>query len=246
LVAAVIFTVLYPRARDGARFQQAMEATLAGDYLQARDIWQQLAEDGHARAQFNLGMLYANGYGAPTDPGQAARWYAKAAAAGLPSAQVNLGLLYADGRGVTRDMARAAELFQRAHAAGNPHAAINLGVLHLRGLGVAQDKHRAVTLFLSAAERGSRLAQYHLARGYHRGDGVDADLIEAFAWYEQAARIDDDTGRLAAIGRAQVLNTITGDDLSRAKGRAQVLNKQLPITDVDANLSSFVGATEPD
>jgi len=242
-VAAVIFAVLYPRARDGARFQQAMEATLAGDYLRARDIWRQLAESGHAQAQFNLGMLYANGYGAPADPGRAAAWYTKAADSGLPSAQVNLGLLYAAGRGVPRDMTRAADLFQQAHAAGNTHAAINLGVLHLRGLGVTQDKQRAVTLFRSAAERGSRLAQYHLARRYHLGDGVGTDLVEAYGWYAQASRIEDDTGRLAASSRIQLLNAITEDDLIAANRRAEALKKQLPMADVDASLNSFIGAT---
>ncbi len=58
-------------------------------------------------AQFNLGVLYANGQGVLQDYATARGWYEKAAAQGDVKAQVNLGALYADGLGVPQDYVRA-------------------------------------------------------------------------------------------------------------------------------------------
>jgi hypothetical protein len=56
--------------------------------------WRQAAEQGYAEAQYNLGVMYANGEGVPEDDTEAVKWYRKAAEQGLAKAQYNLGGRY--------------------------------------------------------------------------------------------------------------------------------------------------------
>ena len=62
--------------------------------------YRKAAEQGYARAQFNLGLRYDHGQGVPQDVGQAMSWYRKAAEQNLPAAQHNLALCYELGTGV--------------------------------------------------------------------------------------------------------------------------------------------------
>jgi Sel1 repeat len=52
------------------------------------------AEQGDAKAQHNIGVLYANGWGVTQDYAEAMRWYRKAAAQGDSRSQNNVGALY--------------------------------------------------------------------------------------------------------------------------------------------------------
>jgi hypothetical protein len=64
------------------------------------------AEQGSARAEYSLGVLYQRGSGVPKNLQEAIKWYRMAAAQGDPKAQYNLGFMYANGEGVTRDLPR--------------------------------------------------------------------------------------------------------------------------------------------
>ena len=67
----------------------------------------QLAEQGDAGAQFNLGAMYAKGLGVARDYAEAIRWYRRAAKQGEARANFNLGVMYWNGRGVPQDQAAA-------------------------------------------------------------------------------------------------------------------------------------------
>src|SRR5262245_21013552 len=67
------------------------------------------AQSGDARAQFDLGWIYASGLDVPRDYNQAVEWWQKAAAQGLADAQLNLGVMYQAGVGVAKDNVRAVE-----------------------------------------------------------------------------------------------------------------------------------------
>ena len=58
-------------------------------------------------AQFNLGVIYATGQGAPEDDAEAVFWLRKAAEQGHVVAQYNLGQMYANGDGVPEDRVEA-------------------------------------------------------------------------------------------------------------------------------------------
>jgi hypothetical protein len=61
------------------------------------------AEQGHPRAQTQLGMAYQKGRGVARDIPESARWMRKAAEQGHAKAQFELGVYYRDGKGVPRD-----------------------------------------------------------------------------------------------------------------------------------------------
>ncbi len=89
-------------------FEDAEDAYDSGDYATALRLWQALAEQGNATAQFNLGHLYRKGYdGVPQDHAEAVKWYRLAAEQGTAEAQTALGSMFATGRGVSLDYVRA-------------------------------------------------------------------------------------------------------------------------------------------
>ena len=77
-----------------ADLQKGLDAAIKGDFQMAQKEWRPLAEQGHASAQFYLGMMYDNGDGMAEDDSQAVYWYRKAADQGNAWAQVYLGLCY--------------------------------------------------------------------------------------------------------------------------------------------------------
>ncbi len=77
------------------------------DYAQAMKWYRKAAEQGDARAQFNLGVMYDKGQGVPQDYAQAMKWYRKAAEQSDAGAQNNLSRMYGLGLGVPRDYVEA-------------------------------------------------------------------------------------------------------------------------------------------
>ena len=80
------------------------------------------AEQGDASAQFNLGVMYANGEGVPEDDQEAVRWYRKAAGQGSAEAQYCLGRMYYEGKGVPEDYVKAYAWINLAASQGNKEA----------------------------------------------------------------------------------------------------------------------------
>ena len=77
------------------------------------------AEQGHADAQFLLGLMYDVGEGVPENDAEAVRWYRKAAEQGDAPAQNNLGLMYGNGEGIPEDRVQAYVWFSIAAAQGD-------------------------------------------------------------------------------------------------------------------------------
>ncbi|HHV6627196.1 TPA: tetratricopeptide repeat protein, partial [Haemophilus influenzae] len=72
------------------------------------------AEQGDAKAQFNLGVRYAKGQGVKQDDVEAVKWYRKAAEQGDADAQALLGFSYLLGKGVQVNKSLAKEWFGKA------------------------------------------------------------------------------------------------------------------------------------
>ena len=81
------------------------QAVWADDVSDFKEMLQ-AAEQGNAKAQFYLGVMYTNGQGVRQDDAQAVQWYRKAAEQGVAEAQYNLGVAYAEGQGVRQTMHR--------------------------------------------------------------------------------------------------------------------------------------------
>ena len=109
--------------------------SLNTSFAQASDSNQTLeaATQGDALAQYNFGLMYANGQGVAQSDAKAFEWYSKAAAQGDASAQNNLATRYANGQGVAQSYAKAFEWYSKAAAQGNASAQYNLGVMYDNG-----------------------------------------------------------------------------------------------------------------
>ena len=114
-----------------------------------------MAEQGNANAQYNMGVLYDEGYGVERNYETARGWYEKAAAQGYAKAEHNLGILYQEGHGVPADDAKAADWFRQAAEHGEPAAQNNLAVMYVRGQGVQQDMAEAAMWAARAAKAGN-------------------------------------------------------------------------------------------
>ena len=121
------------------------------------------AEQGDAAAQFNLGLMYADGDGVPKDAVEAVKWYRKAAEQGNAKAQTNLGLMYANGDGVPKDQTEAVKWYRKAAEQGNTNAQYNLGNMYNRGEGVPRDLVQAHMWWNIAGAKGDEDAKKILA-----------------------------------------------------------------------------------
>ena len=87
--------------------------------------YRKAADQGHASAQNNLGIMYATGQGVPQNDAEAVKWYRLAADQGHASAQNLLGDMYRNGKGVPKDPVRAHMWFSLSAAQGNQVAVKN-------------------------------------------------------------------------------------------------------------------------
>lgn len=117
-----------------------------------------LARQGNANAEYNLGVLYDNGYGVARDYQKAMHWYRKAAAQHFARAEHNLGVMYEMGHGVPKDLKQAGQWFERAARDGEPASQNNLAVLYVRGEGVPKDMGKAAMWAARAAKAGNKSA----------------------------------------------------------------------------------------
>jgi len=81
---------------ENAEVQFRMGLKFAGegpaqDYVQAAEWYRKAAGQSHTLAQFNLGMMCANGQGMARDDAQSVIWFTQAAQSGDAGAQFNLG-----------------------------------------------------------------------------------------------------------------------------------------------------------
>ena len=153
-VIALALLIVCLAAPAWADFKSGEIAYHRHDYATALREWQPLAKQGHAVAQYNLGLLYANGQGVPKDDVQARQWYEKAAAQGHADAQVNLGSLYDYGRGVPQDFKKAVYWYRLSAKQGNELAQRQLGLMFERGDGVPQDYVQAYMWYKLGAANG--------------------------------------------------------------------------------------------
>ena len=105
---------LFVTFQVSADYFDGQRAYANGDYSIAILEWTQVAEDGNARAQYNLGWMHANAKGTVQDFKEAIKWYTKSAEQGNLNAQYNLGNLYLRGQGATQNDKLAFSWFIKA------------------------------------------------------------------------------------------------------------------------------------
>ncbi|MDB9867302.1 sel1 repeat family protein [Pseudomonadales bacterium] len=122
------------------------------------DEMKALAEQGDAKAQNNLGLMYANGNGTPQDYKEAVKWFRAAAEQGLLVSQITLALTY-DLSAIPQDQKEAYKWFKAAAEQGSVEAQFELGLIYAKGVGVLQDYKWAHMWYNLAAANGSELGR---------------------------------------------------------------------------------------
>ena len=89
---SLTFLFLFSSVVFGDDFQDGVDAYDRKDYKEAVRLYRLSAEQGDAKAQFNLGNRYYNGQGVPQDYKEAVKWYRLSAEQGVAQAQYNLGV----------------------------------------------------------------------------------------------------------------------------------------------------------
>lgn len=109
LLAMMGATQAAAQVNDDREFLKGRVAAHDGDYNAAMEAWLPFADAGHARAQYAVGTLLAEGLGASQDIAAAFAWWLRAAEGNHGPALLNIAAMYTNGLGVERDEAAVAD-----------------------------------------------------------------------------------------------------------------------------------------
>ena len=106
--------------------KRAVERKMGSD---AASVSRAHAEQGDAKAEFDLAFMYYHGRGVPQDYTEAVYWCRKAADQDYAKAQFELGRMYQDGKGVPQDYIEARRWYLKTAEQGDPNSESALGYL---------------------------------------------------------------------------------------------------------------------
>jgi len=182
--------------------------TIAGPALRAAAL------KGDATAAYEIATRFADGKGVAQNLDEAAKWFDRAAQAGVVPAIFRLGTFYEKGLSVKKDADIARRYYLQAAERGNAKAMHNLAVLDADGGGKGANYKSAAQWFRKAADRGVADSQFNLGILYARGIGVEQNLAESFKWFSLAAAQGDAD---SAMKRDDVAKRMDAQSLAAAK-----------------------------
>ena len=145
--------------------ERGIRAYYEGDYNTSFELLYPMAEEGVARAQFRIGVMYRYGRSVAENADLSERWFTRAlpsilrfAQRGVAWAQTDLGTAYELGISLKQDYERAAYWYRQAAEQDYPGAQTNLGVLYANGEGVDYSRQEAVYWLKRAAAQGDLVA----------------------------------------------------------------------------------------
>jgi localization factor PodJL len=195
------------------------------------------ALNGDPTAAYEVGVRFAEGKGIAANLDEAAKWYDRAAQAGVVPAVFRLGTFYEKGLSVKSDVEIARRYYLQAAERGNAKAMHNLAVLDADGGGNGANYKSASQWFRKAADRGVADSQFNLGILYARGIGVEQNLAESFKWFSlAAAQGDADSGRK----RDDIAKRLDAQSLAAAKLAIQTFTPE-PQPDDAINVAAPQG-----
>lgn len=203
-------------------YDEGAKAYNKRDYHTAMKNWQPLAEKGDVKAQFNVGLLYAQGLGVDLSFKEAVKYWELAAAQKNPEASFQLGRVYADGReGIEKNSAQAAKWFRKAADLGNAQAQAQLGDLYARGEGVPKSDKDAVAWYRKAVAQGHTPAMTTMGIFYETGKGVPIDKAKAYTYFTLAvAKATGKEAEVATASRNRVAAALKPEQVKAARETA--------------------------
>jgi len=178
LTVAILILATSVQANSLAK---AFGAIDSGEYEKAIVLLSPFAQKGNVTAQYNLGIMYRDGYGTPKDCTKAKKWLLKAAEQGYVDAQYNYGQMHHDGECKPYNYEVAKQWYEIA-AKGNSHEAIhNLGSIYKNGSGVPQDLGKAEEYYILSDKLGNSVSSFTLGILYINEE-QKYNLVKSLAW----------------------------------------------------------------
>ncbi len=109
-----LLVILLLQPAQAGEFHTEITVFERGDHAAMLREWTELAKQGEALAQYNVGFLYDHGLGTKEHNARALRWYRRAAEQDYLPAVHMLGILYSTGEGVKRNDERAVRYYRHA------------------------------------------------------------------------------------------------------------------------------------
>ncbi len=123
LILMMLFAASVCFADDAATAKQQAQTTEPEAPMPTAVVWYlEMAKNGDADAQYNLGSVYETGFGVKADILEAVDWYQKAAEQDHQLAQLKLGILYVLGDGVRQSVIKGTNWIHSASENGNKFA----------------------------------------------------------------------------------------------------------------------------
>ena len=154
------------------------KSTVAQKYFYAK----RAAERGNARAQFDLGLMYANGDGVEKNEALALMWFNRAAQNNFSKA-LNVKKV-ATVKGTSQKFRFAQEAAKR----GDTRAQFDLAMMYQRGEGVNKNEKLAFKYFHKAARKNHAEAKFQMGLCFAEGRGVKKQSQLARYWFKLAAK----------------------------------------------------------
>jgi TPR repeat protein/SpoVK/Ycf46/Vps4 family AAA+-type ATPase len=179
--------------------------------------YRRAAENGHAEAQYSLGLAYLHGKGVALDEKEAARWYRLAIKQGSANAKLALARLldkpieesradrivpfpkpatkwqtpysikYANDSKSSGNSDEAQKILRNASNGGAAEQ-FACGWMYFKGDLLPRDNKEAARWYQLAAAQGHAAAQHNLGFSYANGLGVPMNRAAAVTWYRNAAK----------------------------------------------------------
>lgn len=184
---------------------------------QELSLLRRAAENGHVEAQWQLGLMYADGDAVKLDYVQAAAWIRRAAEQGFVRAQSVLGWLFANGLGVRQNSEEAGRWYRTAAEQGSAKDQYMVATMYRFGrYGVEKDLAEMLRWYQAAADQGFAPAQYALGKLLVEGRLIPRDHILAFQWLSLA-----DANGSAAAGKhlQRLMQEMSTEQIEESKAR---------------------------
>jgi len=123
-----------------------------------------LATNGSAEAQYELGLMFEYGQGVDQDDATAVYWYEQSAAQLFVDATYRLAVLNDNGWGLPTNKGKAIDLYKTAAEKGHQLAQHDLAIMYFHGNDAPKNLLEAYKWLKIAVVSGSPLMQKHLSR----------------------------------------------------------------------------------
>ena len=137
---------------------------------EATKIFNELAEQGNADAQYAYGLCFNEGVGVKKDAAKAIKWWEKAAKNGNADAAFNIGVGYFIGVGLKKNKGKAFKWYLKAAENGSSSGQLSVGLCYMKGEGVWANAKKGKEWLLKAEEHADADTNFALGMGYLNGE----------------------------------------------------------------------------